>query len=129
MPGSPNAGHRDGGRHSGVGRRLTPIDDFYPLEVDMSKRDAYVDKVKATIDEWNAEIDRLEGRANEVEAATRLRYQEQIRELRRQRDEARSRLARAEAASEEAWEDMRSGFEEAWDRLTDGFRKAMRRFR
>ena len=31
-------------------------------------RDAYVQKVKAKLDEWNAEIDRLEAQARQKEA-------------------------------------------------------------
>ena len=48
----------------------------------MSERDAYVEKMKAKLDEWNAEIDRLEAKARGAEADARLRYNKQIESLR-----------------------------------------------
>lgn len=95
----------------------------------MNTRDAYVEKVKATLDEWNAELKRLEAKAASAQADARIKYHAQIEALRKQRDEGRARLHELESASESAWQDMRRGFESAWDDMNRAFHDAMKRFR
>lgn len=95
----------------------------------MSTREAYVDKIKARLDAWNADIDRLQARAREAEADARLKYDEQIKEMKAQRDAAEAKLREARSASEVAWRDMRGGFEKAWEDMSGAFENAMKRFR
>lgn len=41
----------------------------------MSKqRDAYVQKMKAKLDEWNSEIDRIEAKVDQAEAESKIEY-------------------------------------------------------
>ena len=54
----------------------------------MADRKAQVDWMKARLDEWNAEIDKVEARMRQASAEARLRYEEQLREMRAQRDRA-----------------------------------------
>jgi chromosome segregation ATPase len=95
----------------------------------VSTREAYVDKIKARLDAWNADIDRLQARAREAEADARLKYDEQIKEMKAQRDAAEAKLREARSASEVAWRDMRGGFEKAWEDMSGAFENAMKRFR
>ena len=44
-------------------------------------RDAYVEKMKAKLDEWNADIAKLEAQAKQKEADARVSYQDQIETL------------------------------------------------
>ena len=95
----------------------------------MSDRDVYVDKMKAKIDEWNADLAKLEARSREAEADMRLKYDKQVQELREQREKAEERLKELQRASEESWKRMRDGMEAAWDDMTRAFREAADRFR
>ena len=95
----------------------------------MSDRDVYVEKMKAKIDEWNADLAKLEARSREAEADMRLKYDDQMRELREQRERAEERLKELQRASEESWKRMREGMESAWDDMTRAFREAADRFR
>ncbi len=95
----------------------------------MSTRDAYVAKVKATLDEWNAELDKLEARAASAQADAKLQYEKQMQTLREQREEAREKLRQLESASEAAWQDMQRGFDAAWGSMTRGWSDAMKRFK
>ena len=95
----------------------------------MSDRDAYVDKMKAKIDEWNADLAKLEAKSREAEADLRLKYDHQITQLREQRNEAEERLRELQKASEESWRRLREGMEAAWDDMTRAFRDAADRFR
>lgn len=95
----------------------------------MSTRDAYVQKMKAALDEWNAELSRLEAKAAAAQADARIKYSAQLDALRKQRDEGRAKLRELEAASDAAWHDMQRGFESAWDDIHQAVREAMRRFK
>ena len=95
----------------------------------MSTRDAYVAKMKAALDEWNAELSKLEARAASAEADAKLRYEKQIEALREQREEARAKLRELESASDAAWRDMQRGAEAAWSSMNQAWRDAMKRFR
>jgi hypothetical protein len=48
----------------------------------MSNRDAYVRKLKAKLDEWNAEIDKLQAKAELAEAEAKIEYEKQLADLR-----------------------------------------------
>lgn len=87
----------------------------------MSKRDEYVERVKTRLDEWNAEIKKLEARYEKAEHNTRLRLKEQIESLRRHRAEAQDQVRRIEDAAEEAWHEIARGAELAWKRIGDVF--------
>jgi hypothetical protein len=97
-------------------------------EAHMSTRDAYVQKMKAALDEWNAELSRLEARAAAAQADARIKYKAQIESVRKQRDAGRAKLRELESASEAAWRDMQRGFESAWDDIHRAAREALRRF-
>lgn len=90
-------------------------------------RDAYVEKMKASIDDWNDQIAKVQERAEKVQAEARSQYKKQLQDLRARRDEAQARLKEAQAASDKAWEDLHSGYEAAWD--NKAFQDAMSRFR
>jgi DNA repair ATPase RecN len=96
---------------------------------DMSDRDVYVEKVKAKIDEWNADLAKLEAKSREAAADMQLKYEQQIRDLCEQRNEVEERLRELQRASDESWKRMREGMETAWDDMAKAFRDATDRFR
>lgn len=93
------------------------------------KRDAFVQIIKARIDEWNAEIDRLQARAEQAEADVRIEYHDQIQELKNYRDDARKKLSRLQQAGEGAWEDLKAGVELAFEAMNQAVSSARKRFR
>jgi len=95
----------------------------------MNERDAYVEKMKAKLDEWNAELDQLSAKMSAAEADANLEYQKTKKQLIKQRDEAIQRLDSLQSASENAWQDMRKGFESAWGIMGKTFSDAMDRFK
>jgi hypothetical protein len=95
----------------------------------MSEREQYIEKVKAQLDQWNAEIDKLQAKADEAEADAKIEYEKQINELRAQRDEAEAKAKELQETSNDAWADMKAGFDRAWDSLSNAFANAMSRFK
>ena len=94
----------------------------------MSNRDAYVQKMKAKLDEWNAEIAALEAKARGAQADARVEHEKHIAELRAERDQARARLDKLRAAGDDAWDDLAAGMEKAWRSLSDSVKSARSRF-
>ena len=52
----------------------------------MSTRDAYVQKLKAQIDDWNSDITKLEAKVGQASADMRIKYEQSLDSLRAERD-------------------------------------------
>ena len=94
----------------------------------MSKRDEYVDKLKAQLDQWNTEVAKWEAKAQQAQAGARVEYEKQLKELRRQRDQALEQMKRVQAASGETWVDLVRGADEAWAKMREALDKARSHF-
>jgi uncharacterized coiled-coil DUF342 family protein len=92
------------------------------------KRDAYVQQLKAKMDEWNAEIDKLQAKTDQAEAEAKIEYHEQIEGLRAKRKEVEDKMAELQQTGEGAWEDLKQGLENSWEILKSAFAKAKSRF-
>lgn len=84
-------------------------------------RDEYVQKLKARLDQWNAEADRWEKHAGEVRA-------KQVELFRLRRDEALYNLKLLEGASASAWKDFSAGCDAAWASLHEAYGEARKHF-
>ena len=80
----------------------------------MSSRDEYLEKFKAKLDEWNADIDKLEAKARAAQAEMQAEYRGQLEALRRTRDEASKEYDKVQNAAGDAWDAMVQGTEKAW---------------
>ncbi|MCW8842631.1 MAG: hypothetical protein OQK00_04365 [Rhodobacteraceae bacterium] len=94
----------------------------------MSMKDAYVQKLKAQMDEWSAQINKLKAKAESKEADAKIEYLEQIDALREEQLEAQKKMSDLQNASETAWEDLKAGVDRSWDSLSSAMKKAMSRF-
>ncbi|MCK8465533.1 coiled coil domain-containing protein [Aliiroseovarius sp. S1339] len=94
----------------------------------MDKKEDYQDKLQAQLDEWNAEIAKLRAKAEEAQAAARVKYLEEVEELRGHQKKAEERLKELAHAQGEAWKDMKTGVEAAWDEMGDAMKRAWKRF-
>ena len=94
----------------------------------MADRDEYLEKFKANLDEWNAEIGKLEAKAREAQADAKAQYEKQLVALREMRDDAQKKFAEMQKASDEAWDVMLKGTEKAWQTWASAFEKARSKF-
>lgn len=94
----------------------------------MDDKSAYQQKLEARLDQWRADIDKLEAKAAEAGADARLKYQNEVKALRAKQDEARKKLEELGEAQGAAWKDLKSGVETAWDNLGKAVRNAADRF-
>jgi F0F1-type ATP synthase membrane subunit b/b' len=95
----------------------------------MNEREAYENKIKGQIDEWQAEIDKWSAMAKQAQADAQLQYNEQLQKLRERRDEAQEQLQKLQKASDGAWEDLRKGMEDGWREFGRAIETARERFK
>ena len=91
-------------------------------------REAYVERLKAKLDEWNSAIDRMGARAREIKAESRVEYEYLLGELKARRGDAQERLSRVGSAAEGVWQELRAGADKAWKELHESFEKFRSRF-
>ncbi|AMV70492.1 hypothetical protein JCM30471_24850 [Desulfuromonas carbonis] len=94
----------------------------------MTTQEAYVEKVKSKIDQWNAEIEKFQAKARGAKADARIEYEEQVEELKDRRDALQEKVADLEKAGGQAWEDLKAGAEKALGEVESAFAKARDRF-
>jgi predicted nuclease with TOPRIM domain len=91
-------------------------------------RERYVETMKAKLDEWNAEIDKLEAKSRQKEADARKAYEKQIESIKEKRRATRENLDEMRQAGENAWQDLKAGVEMAATSLGEAIRSAQSRF-
>jgi chromosome segregation ATPase len=95
----------------------------------MGMKEAYQEKTRARLREWQARVDVLKARADKAEAEKKIEYHEQIEALRSKQEQARQKLDALQAAGEGAWEDLKAGVDSALDDLGEAVGKANDRIR
>lgn len=87
----------------------------------MSKRDAYIEKMKLQLDELNARMSSVEVKAREAKEDARDKYKEEMGKLREQSKLAVAKLDQLKAAGEDSWEAMVTEMEKVHDAFTHSF--------
>ena len=85
----------------------------------MSKRDEYVATMKRQLDEWSAEMDALEAKAQEAQEAAKLKYEEQLSALHTQRLAGEKKLEAVQTATEDSWERLKAETDNVWEAFKD----------
>ena len=88
-----------------------------------------IEKIKAQLEEWDYELDRMEHRAEGVQEDLKSKYHQVLEDLKGKRSELMSRLDHYEDAAEDAVEDLKEGLEMAWDSIKLGFLAAKSEFK
>ena len=94
----------------------------------MNQKELFEKKMRARLDEWSAEIDRLEARAEQADADVRMALKQEIDAAAARRDVVRTKLEEFASAGDDAWEDLKTGMEHAWSSLESAMRAARSRF-
>ena len=92
-------------------------------------RDAFVQKMKASMDHWNDDIDKLQSHAIRAGASARVELQKHVEDLKVKRKDFQDKLGRLNRATEEAWGTLQIGVETAWKTLDDSIQVAKTKFK
>jgi lipid II:glycine glycyltransferase (peptidoglycan interpeptide bridge formation enzyme) len=91
-------------------------------------RDEYVQKLKTQLDGWNAEAAKWEAKAKAAQDEVKTEYERQLALFHQRRDEGMHKMKEIQAASSDAWIEMRRGADDAWKRMQDAFNQARSKF-
>lgn len=126
------------GAESDLGRLKAALDaDWEEMERAMEKFQSKVDKMiaydqelwNARLDAMDARIDRMAAKADQFDAETRIRFQNDLAGLRDKQAEARRKVNEFARADEAAAEDLKAGAIAAWNDLRAGVESAIKRYR
>lgn len=95
----------------------------------MTSRDEYLEKLKSNLDEWNAEIGKMEARAREAQADAKAQYEKQLASMREMHADAQKKFAEMQSSTAEAWDVMLKGSEQAWKTWMSAFEDARSKFK
>lgn len=92
------------------------------------EQEAYRDKIKAQLRQWEARLEELRARRQEAEADARLKLNRQLREASEQRQEALRKLRSLERRGLR-WHEARDRLQSLADRLRETLREAAGRIK
>ncbi|NDP40309.1 MAG: hypothetical protein GZ093_16450 [Rhodoferax sp.] len=87
----------------------------------MSTRDDYIEKMKLQLDELDAQMSKLEAKAQEAKDTARDKYRDEMAKLRHQSRLAKAKLVDLKAAGEDKWETMVTEMEKVRDAFKHAF--------
>ncbi len=93
----------------------------------MDKRTEFVENLSAQIVEWDVQIDRLKEQAQNAAAAAKFDYSQTIAALQLKRDQAAEKLQGISMASDDEWEDLKSGAEQIWSEVKTLLRETLKK--
>jgi len=93
----------------------------------MDKRMKYVEQLSAQIVEWDNQIDRLKEKAESATSEVKFEYSRTIAALQLKRDQAAEKLQGISAASDDEWEDLKTGAEQIWGDIKNLLSETIRR--
>jgi chromosome segregation ATPase len=91
----------------------------------MDKRTEYVEKLSAQMMEWDTEIERLKDKAESSTPESKSDHSEAIAALQQKRDEAAQKLQGISAATDDEWEDLKTGTDQVWGEVRTILRDAV----
>ena len=94
----------------------------------MPNREIFVEKLKAKLDEWNVEVDRLESKAEMIDAQSRARYRAAMQEIKGKIQQIEKKLTVLKNSGTDAWQDLKVGAEDAWEEFEASLKQAKDRF-
>ncbi len=87
----------------------------------MSKRDDYIAKMKLQLDELDAQMSKLEAKAQVAKDDARDKYKEEMAKLRHQSSLAKAKLDDLKAAGEDKWDALVAEMEKVRDAFKHSF--------
>jgi len=95
----------------------------------MDRRTEYVEKLSAQMVEWDAQIDLLKDMSKSATPEARFEHNNAIAALQLKRDEAALKLQGISAASDDEWEDLKTGTEQVWGEIRSILHDAIKKIK
>ena len=87
----------------------------------MKKRDEYVAKMKAQLDDLNAQLDKLAVKSKSASKEMQAKYKQEMADLRAKSGQAAAKLDDLKDAGEDAWDNLVAETEKVGDALKHSY--------
>ncbi|PWN06491.1 hypothetical protein [Rhodohalobacter mucosus] len=91
-------------------------------------REQYIDNMAAKLKEWNAEVEKLEAKAQRAGTDAKKEISKEIQELRTKKNVAQDKLDDVKEAGEDAWKELQTEAEDAFEDIKSALDNAVNRF-
>jgi hypothetical protein len=95
----------------------------------MGKKEEYMEKMEAQLEQLNAQVNRFIARGKEAKADMKIEYYKAAEELEAKQKVAQARMDELEKSSADAWEELKYGMDSAFTELQTAFTRAAAKFR
>lgn len=95
----------------------------------MNERELYQKKMKAQLDEWKADVDKLRARASGKSADAQLTLHKLLKDLNVKIDEGKAKLDKLVDEGEDKWISAKKGVESSCDSLKSAIKDATAKFK
>ena len=85
------------------------------------EREEFKEKAKQSIDDLFVRIEKLEAKMNKAKADAKIKYKDEIDELKQKKAEMQNVLDKVENAVEDKWEEIKAAFNESAPSFKEGF--------
>ena len=85
----------------------------------MATQTEYIEKLSTEMAEWDAQIALLKDKSESATPENKFEYSSLITSLQLKRDEAAEKLQGISVASDDEWEDLKTGADQIWGNLRD----------
>jgi regulatory protein YycI of two-component signal transduction system YycFG len=87
----------------------------------INPRNEFVEKLKAQIDQWNVDLDKISVNAQKLKGNSKVQADKQIAMIRSQQDELKTNLEKIQNSTDDAWDDLKKGAEDTRDKIGKAF--------
>ena len=94
----------------------------------MGNREEYIDKLAARLKKWDAEISKLEEKAEKAKTDVKAKYIEKADELRAKKESIQQKARDFRDVNEETFNSIKDGIEDSLTRLTNAINDTFKRF-
>ncbi len=109
--------------------RIGEKEEVREREETSKNRKAFIEKVEAELKEWGLELDVFKAKVEKSKEEVKMKYLEQVQELKRQQEVLREKLNDLKESGDEAWGDFKEGVEEALKDMKEALKRAASRFK
>lgn len=75
----------------------------------MSERQAYIEKLEATLKEWDSQISKLSAKVKKVKADIKIDYNNKLDHTKAKREELASKIQDLQLSGDDAWQAIKDG--------------------
>ena len=95
----------------------------------LENKEAYLGKLKAKLDEWNAEIDRLKAKAAAANIDLKNEIETKVGDLESRRQKVEQKMQQLREFSDKSQEDIMDRLQRAWQDLSYAVKSVKERFK